>query len=235
MQLPASRALRLRHTTQRLHALPPHVQLLAAAVAPVCFTQASITAAITGACNCLFTTHTASHTQLTLHTTTPRTLEQECQANADRSFLLAIAIPMVLAVAGAAYVARPPPQELRDSGQVFEEESTGFLFEVPDDTEPELDKDVSVVCVRRLCWCGWLTGCCKCVCCMLAVWQLLVWHMPNGLPSSHPPTQLPAFAPLSRFITSDCLPTCLPLSLTHSGPAGVQSVELYPPACCNRL
>lgn len=69
---------------------------------------------------------------------------QECQAEADKAFILALAVPMALAVAAAAYVARPPPQELVELGQVFEDDTTGFLFEKFDDEmEPERDKDVS--------------------------------------------------------------------------------------------
>lgn len=70
---------------------------------------------------------------------------QECQAEADRAFLLTLTVPLCLAVAAAAYVARPPPQELKDSGQVFEDDKTGFLFEVAEaEAEPERDKDVGV-------------------------------------------------------------------------------------------
>lgn len=78
------------------------------------------------------------------HTTAHNCLPQECQDQADRATLVAMAVPICLAVAAAAYVARPPPQELKDSGQVFEDDSTGFLFEVSEaDAEPERDKDVS--------------------------------------------------------------------------------------------
>lgn len=58
--------------------------------------------------------------------------------------MLGLAIPMCLAVAAAAYVARPPPEELTDSGQVFEDPSTGFMFAKDEgEAEPERDKDVS--------------------------------------------------------------------------------------------
>jgi hypothetical protein len=69
----------------------------------------------------------------------------ECQSEADQAFVLAMAIPMCLAVAAAAYVARPPPQELKDSGQVFEDDTTGFMFaKEAGEADPERDKDVSV-------------------------------------------------------------------------------------------
>jgi hypothetical protein len=68
---------------------------------------------------------------------------QECQAEADRAFIWATALPVCLAIAAAAYVARPPPQELTESGQVFQDDSTGFMFEKSaDELEPERDKDV---------------------------------------------------------------------------------------------
>lgn len=57
--------------------------------------------------------------------------------------MLGLAIPMCLAVAAAAYVARPPPQELQDSGKVFEDKSTGFMFAKEEgEADPERDKDV---------------------------------------------------------------------------------------------
>jgi hypothetical protein len=58
---------------------------------------------------------------------------QECQANADRTFLLALAVPLAAAAAAVAYLLRPPPQELKESGQVFEDEATGFLFHTPEE------------------------------------------------------------------------------------------------------
>eukprot|EP00882_Tetradesmus_deserticola_P008531 GHRQ01008996.1.p1 GENE.GHRQ01008996.1~~GHRQ01008996.1.p1 ORF type:complete len:294 (+),score=64.92 GHRQ01008996.1:166-1047(+) len=72
----------------------------------------------------------------------PMCCTQECQANADRTFLLALAIPLVAAAAAVAYLLRPPPQELKDSEQVFEDEATGFLFYTPEDgTVPERDRN----------------------------------------------------------------------------------------------
>jgi hypothetical protein len=58
---------------------------------------------------------------------------QECQANADRTFLLALAVPLAAAAAAVAYLLRPPPQELKESGQLFEDEATGFLFHSPEE------------------------------------------------------------------------------------------------------
>lgn len=62
---------------------------------------------------------------------------------------MTLTIPMALAVVAAAYVARPPPQELKESGQIFEDDKTGFLFETSEkDMEPERDKDVG----GKHCW-----------------------------------------------------------------------------------
>jgi hypothetical protein len=78
-----------------------------------------------------------THTRLAVHL-------QECAANADQAFLTAVSLPVLAAVAAAAYVARPPPAELRESGEVFEDEATGVMFQAePDEAEPERDKDVS--------------------------------------------------------------------------------------------
>lgn len=75
----------------------------------------------------------------------PICFTQECQSQADQAFVLGLAIPMCLAVAAAAYVARPPPRELKDSGSVFEDDSTGFMFAKEEgEAEPERDKDVSI-------------------------------------------------------------------------------------------
>lgn len=57
---------------------------------------------------------------------------QECQANADRTFILALAVPLLAAAGAIAYLLRPAPQQLKDSGQLFEDEATGFLFQAPE-------------------------------------------------------------------------------------------------------
>jgi hypothetical protein len=71
----------------------------------------------------------------------PICFTQECQANADRSLLIALAVPLAAAAAALAYLLRPVPAELKDSGQVFEDEASGFLFHTPEEgTVPERDK-----------------------------------------------------------------------------------------------
>jgi hypothetical protein len=42
-------------------------------------------------------------------------------------------VPLAAAAAAIAYMLRPPPQELKESGQVFEDEATGFLFHTPEE------------------------------------------------------------------------------------------------------
>jgi hypothetical protein len=72
----------------------------------------------------------------------PVCFDADCAARADASFLVAIAVPLLLAAAAGAWALQPPPQELRDSGRVFEDPSTGTLFEAPEGVRPEVDKDV---------------------------------------------------------------------------------------------
>lgn len=67
--------------------------------------------------------------------------DSQCAANADAAFLTALAIPLVAACAVGAWVLRPPPKELMDSGRVFEDPKTGTIFEAPEGFSPELDKN----------------------------------------------------------------------------------------------
>lgn len=160
--------------------------------------------------------------------------EQECQAEADRAFLLTLAIPMALAVAAAAYVARPPPQELKDSGQIFEDDSTGSVFALPEkDTEPERDKDVSdtqaaypntadVPCLGG----PKLTSQSQPLYCGAHTQQ----SSRSETPTHH--VALPGLTS-SSSPSSSTLPLSLPLHL--SGPVGVPAHQLHPLACVNRL
>eukprot|EP00879_Flechtneria_rotunda_P002418 GHRR01002615.1.p1 GENE.GHRR01002615.1~~GHRR01002615.1.p1 ORF type:complete len:300 (+),score=51.45 GHRR01002615.1:96-995(+) len=68
---------------------------------------------------------------------------KECQQQADQAFLLGLAVPLIVAAAAATYIFRPPPQDLQERGQLFEDESTGTLFQAPDSqaAQPERDKD----------------------------------------------------------------------------------------------
>eukprot|EP00775_Hariotina_reticulata_P008175 gene8175-8366_t len=69
-------------------------------------------------------------------------LQQECQADADRAFLIAVALPLLTAAVVLSYLLRPPPSELTEQGQIFEDESTGFFFQSSEEgAQPERDKD----------------------------------------------------------------------------------------------
>lgn len=56
--------------------------------------------------------------------------------------MVVLALPVIVAVASIAYLLRPLPKELKDSGAVFEDPATGAVFEAPDGTVPERDKSV---------------------------------------------------------------------------------------------
>lgn len=71
----------------------------------------------------------------------PVCFNQECQAAADRAFLIAILTPVTVAAAVIAYKLRPPPQELQASGRLFDDPATGTLFEAPSGVLPERDKN----------------------------------------------------------------------------------------------
>lgn len=69
----------------------------------------------------------------------PICFDADCAANADRAFLAALAVPLVAAAAIAAWVLRPPPRKLVESGRVFEDPDTGTMFEAPEGVAPEVD------------------------------------------------------------------------------------------------
>ncbi|GIL78528.1 hypothetical protein Vretifemale_7945 [Volvox reticuliferus] len=66
---------------------------------------------------------------------------QACQEATDRAFLIAMAVPLLVAAAAAAYVLRPPPADLTASGRIFEDPATGTRFEAPEGVTPERDKN----------------------------------------------------------------------------------------------
>lgn len=74
---------------------------------------------------------------------TPVCFTPECAAEANTAFAAAIAIPLFAGLALGAYVLRPPPKQLLDSGRLFEDPKTGTIFEAPAGASPELDKNVS--------------------------------------------------------------------------------------------
>ncbi|KIZ00235.1 hypothetical protein MNEG_7727 [Monoraphidium neglectum] len=71
----------------------------------------------------------------------PVCFDAECAAGADAAFLTAVSLPLVAALAVGAWVLRPPPKELLDSGRLFEDPKTGTMFEAPEGVSPEVDKN----------------------------------------------------------------------------------------------
>ncbi|GIL78527.1 hypothetical protein Vretimale_6122 [Volvox reticuliferus] len=71
----------------------------------------------------------------------PVCFSQACQEATDRAFLIAMAVPLLVAAAAAAYVLRPPPADLTASGRIFEDPATGTRFEAPEGVTPERDKN----------------------------------------------------------------------------------------------
>ncbi|EFJ42115.1 hypothetical protein VOLCADRAFT_119533 [Volvox carteri f. nagariensis] len=85
-------------------------------------------------------THSAAQLLLSAFVS-PVCFNQVCQQDADRAFLLAVAVPLLAAAAVVSYLMRSPPAELTDSGRVFEDPSTGTRFEAPEGVVPERDKN----------------------------------------------------------------------------------------------
>eukprot|EP00198_Chlamydomonas_reinhardtii_P011867 XP_001701204.1 predicted protein [Chlamydomonas reinhardtii] len=81
------------------------------------------------------------HSAVLLSFTSPVCFSQSCQEATDRAFLIALAVPLVVAALSIAYVLRPPPPELTESGRVFEDPATGTRFEAPEGVNPERDKN----------------------------------------------------------------------------------------------
>ncbi|KAI8469786.1 MAG: hypothetical protein J3K34DRAFT_274826 [Monoraphidium minutum] len=71
----------------------------------------------------------------------PVCFDADCAAAADRAFGAAVAIPLAAALGAGAWALRPPPQDLVEKGRVFEDPSTGVVFEASEGVEPELDKN----------------------------------------------------------------------------------------------
>ena len=57
---------------------------------------------------------------------------------------------MVAAVAISYIIFRSPPKELQESGRIFEDRTTGTVFEAPEGVQPARDKDVSFQGVSRV-------------------------------------------------------------------------------------
>jgi hypothetical protein len=68
---------------------------------------------------------------------------QACQEEADKAFLIGVSLPVLIAAGAITYILRSPAKELRESGRIFEDSSTGTVFEAPEGVQPARDKDVS--------------------------------------------------------------------------------------------
>lgn len=71
---------------------------------------------------------------------------QVCQQNADQLFLLALAVPLVVALVAVAWISRQPQTKSTDTEQVFQDPETGNYFKgtIP----PERDRKVHTFQVR---------------------------------------------------------------------------------------
>ena len=67
---------------------------------------------------------------------------QACQQNADATFAVAIAVPVIAAVCAAAWILRAPPRDKVAAGQIFSDPETGNIFDAGADASPERDKKV---------------------------------------------------------------------------------------------
>ncbi|KAL6761927.1 hypothetical protein V8C86DRAFT_2526243 [Haematococcus lacustris] len=60
-----------------------------------------------------------------------------CQANADRAFLLAVSVPVLVALGAVGYALRPLPKEELKEGKLFQDPDTGAVFQGSGGTLPE--------------------------------------------------------------------------------------------------
>jgi hypothetical protein len=72
----------------------------------------------------------------------PICFDAACAAAADRGFLVAVGLPLLVLVAWLVYLLRPVPQNLQEKGNVFEEPLTGNVMGDPDGPPPERDQNV---------------------------------------------------------------------------------------------
>jgi len=87
----------------------------------------------------------------------PVCFDKACQQAADQTTVTAFVVPMLLALAAAFYVVRPPPKTLVDEGRVFEDDATGAVFEAPRGVEPLRDKQGELV-LRPVSYTPWPVG-----------------------------------------------------------------------------
>ena len=64
---------------------------------------------------------------------------QECQSLVDRTSLVVIGVPLAVAAAWIAYLVRPIPKKLMEQEEMFEDPSTGIIFQAAEGQKPERD------------------------------------------------------------------------------------------------
>eukprot|EP01025_Chloroclados_australasicus_P044868 TRINITY_DN4889_c0_g1_i11.p1 TRINITY_DN4889_c0_g1~~TRINITY_DN4889_c0_g1_i11.p1 ORF type:complete len:331 (+),score=48.29 TRINITY_DN4889_c0_g1_i11:41-994(+) len=65
---------------------------------------------------------------------------QECQQQADQAFLIALSIPVIVAVIVIAYALRPLDKEVEEREELFQDPETGVIFEAKEGALPERDR-----------------------------------------------------------------------------------------------
>jgi hypothetical protein len=63
---------------------------------------------------------------------------QVCQQNADSAFVIALAIPSIVAIFTIAWLLRPPPND--SNGSFFTDPDTGTVFQTVEGVTPERDR-----------------------------------------------------------------------------------------------
>ncbi|KAL4428114.1 hypothetical protein ABPG75_002203 [Micractinium tetrahymenae] len=70
----------------------------------------------------------------------PACFDADCERQKDMLLVASLAFPLLVLAAAVAYLLRPPPQSSLDEGSLFEDESTGTIFEAPEGAAPERDR-----------------------------------------------------------------------------------------------
>lgn len=70
-------------------------------------------------------------------------IDQVCQDGVDQSFVIAIAIPVIIGSLFIANLWNPPSREPVDE-EIFSDPTTGNVFEGPQGSKPERDKQVGI-------------------------------------------------------------------------------------------
>ncbi|KAL4858759.1 Serine/threonine-protein kinase SAPK9 [Chlorella vulgaris] len=70
----------------------------------------------------------------------PSCFDAACQRQKDALLVASLLAPLLIFGAAAAYLLRPPPQASLDDGSLFQDSSTGAVFEAQQGTVPERDR-----------------------------------------------------------------------------------------------